>query len=145
MATPFKMKGSPLYGYGNQSPLKKDPYKHLSWESKHKAKMQKLSNINATNKANKQKIVNEVNVFGPKKSTENKSDALQKVANDILISNTPNPNRKSEYKAATTNMQNAGKAETSAKKYNKSRADYIKYAASISKGSSKTKGTLRGN
>ena len=70
---------------------------------------------------------NEAKVFGEKKSESTATaDSLQKVTNDIVIDNAPNPNREAEYKASEQKMIAAGNTVTANRKYNASRGKYIK-------------------
>ena len=148
MAGPFKMKGSPMqrnFGIGStDSPMKQ--YEHLTWEARHKAKLAKNATERAKKEAVKQKSVNENKTFGPKKSESTAAvDSLQKVTNDILISNTPNPNRKAEYKASEKKMNEAGDTVAANRKYNVSRGKYIKKTQKINQSGnkSKSKGTVK--
>ena len=147
MGTPFKMKGSPMqrnFGIGTESPMKQ--YEHLTWEARHKAKLAKKDAERAKKEAVKQKSVNENKTFGPKKSESTAAvDSLQKVTNDILISNTPNPNRKAEYKASEKKMNEAGDTVAANRKYNVSRGKYIKKTQKINQSGnkSKSKGTVK--
>ena len=82
--------------------------------------------------------------FGPKKSESTAAvDSLQKVTNDILISNTPNPNREAEYKASEKKMNEAGNTVDASRKYNVSRGKYIKKTQKINQSGKGQGGTIK--
>ena len=102
--TPFKMKG--FSGFGNESPLKTELDPHLK-----KKRLEK----------------NQSKVFGPKKNVSTtKLDSLQRKANEILISNKPNPNRKKQVDDASKAHSEEFKKVQANERYNRSRKAYIK-------------------
>mgnify|MGYP003123543273 CR=1 FL=1 len=109
MATPYKMKGSPMArNFGIGSPMKDDTYgpkaKHAKEEAERKSKLAKVENIGGGEKSIK-KITDE----GHEEYMKKGEKSFTEIA------------KKTEKKAQQV------------KSYNKSRANYLKYAASISK------------
>jgi glycerol-3-phosphate dehydrogenase len=58
------------------------------------------------------------------RSLEREADSLQRAANEILISNKPNPNREADVKKASDKMEAKSKQATKARKYNISLKKY---------------------
>ena len=120
--TPFKMKSgnSPIYKNLGSSPIKDDVYgakaKYAKEQKEKRSKLAIVENIGGGEKS-----IKEITDEGHEEYMKKGEKSFPEIA------------EKTEEKAQQ------------AKSYNKSRANYLKYAASISKGSSKSKGTLKSN
>ena len=152
MAGPFKLKGSPMArNFG--APFRNDKNKTIPLTEAQKAsreraaKLETQSNEKRTNHADYEEHnyrANKTKVYGAKKTEDNfDSENAWTAANNILINNATNANRKAEVKVASKKATELSKGETKKRAYNVSRGEYIKKTQEINQSGKGKGGTIK--
>ena len=132
----YTMKGSPFKRNFGVSPMRQQPLTKWQKASRQReADLETTSNEKRTNHPDYEDHnyrANKTKVFGPKKKGDNYDSANEWTnANNILIDNAPNPNRKAEAKASSEKAIKYAEGERKNRAYNKSRSNHIKRTQEI--------------